>query len=107
MNSRNTTVAGLVRLAEKRDLRDGDLDELVHDQAHAAAARAFNDGALPHLGDEAAYEQPHDDADTLASQVNNSGITGQLAFLLGGLGEAQLRRLLDGLTGANTGRQPR
>jgi hypothetical protein len=106
MSSRDA-VAGLVRLAEQRGLRDGDLDELVHDQAHAAAARAFNDGALPQHGDEAAYEQLHDDADTLASQINNAGLLGQLAYLLDGLGAAPLRHLLAGLADANSGRKQR
>jgi hypothetical protein len=106
MNSRDA-VAGLVHLADERGLRDGDLDELVSDQAHAAAARAFNDGALPQRSDEAAYEELHDEADTLASQINNSGITGQLAYLLADVGEAPLRRLVDELAGADTGRKQR
>lgn len=87
--------AALVTYAEHLGVDPTDLDETVYEIANAAAAQSYNDGALPELGDEGAYEQLHDDADGAASDINNGGLPAQVAFLHSRQSAAAVRNLIE------------
>jgi len=88
-------LADLRGYAASRHVTAADLDEVVYELANSGAANAYNNGAEPGLDDDAAHEQLHDQADSAASTINNSGLTGQLRYLAGHTGTAGARDLID------------
>lgn len=69
-------------LAAQLGLTDSDLDDTVYELTNSGAAERYNDGALPDLDDDDAYNELHDTADAEASDINNGGLHSQLAYLL-------------------------
>lgn len=82
------------------DVREA-LDELVIETASGAASRASNQVAP---SDQDAHAGLYDDAEALASSVNNTGPEGQIGWLIGqGLSDDEIRSALQAPAGAPAG----
>lgn len=82
-----STVRELVAEAKAAGVTELDLDEIVHDLADRAASRRVN-------SDGADFDQAHDEASVLASTVNNSGLEGQITWIVAQVGADEARRLI-------------
>ncbi|MBV9025902.1 MAG: hypothetical protein JO362_19420 [Streptomycetaceae bacterium] len=89
-------VEHLVRLAEDLGLSELDVEELVYDMVHRGASSTYNNGASasPELGDLAAFDTVHHDADEEASRINNGGLHTQIKALVKAFGAEATEGLL-------------
>lgn len=87
------TDAEIDEITREFSLTEDDLDELVHDACSNTASNKVN-GDRDGLDFWDAYDQFHDDAEQRASNINNSGTSGQLRFLAAFYGTTQALRSL-------------
>jgi hypothetical protein len=86
-------VRELVTMLETAGIEPGDIDEDVHACCDMTASRWVNnrytDLPLP-----AAQDKAYAETGTIGSDVNNGGLTAQVAFLIAEVGAANARELL-------------
>jgi len=82
------TITALAAHARELGLSEEDLDETIYEITNEDASVAFNAA-------EGEYDELHDDADGLASQVNNEGLERQLEVIALAYGLEATRKLLD------------
>jgi hypothetical protein len=76
-------IAAGVAWANAKDLPEDAFDEAVIDLASEDAASRYNAAEGP-ASDEDAFDSLHEDAESLASDINQGGFSEQIAFLIDG-----------------------
>lgn len=102
-------VARLEALAERLGLHPEALDDAVHDVCDRAAAHIADeeeDTFEDEDEDEEHRDRVWDEVGGIGSEVNNSGLTAQLAFLLADDSADHIATLLHDLTGSAPTRLP-